>query len=102
MNRPLRLAMPAVVPHLYLTVVLVIFAEGAAAETFQGSRSNRQSFDNADEYERMYADAGRRLGLVTFAVAMVADWAYATLERLNTARPKRTSRSFLVGPFANC
>jgi hypothetical protein len=44
--------------HVELSNHDVIFAEGAAAETLQGSRSNRQSFDNADEYERMYAAGG--------------------------------------------
>lgn len=37
----------------------VIFAEGAAAETFHPSQSNRENFSNFAEYERLYAGEAR-------------------------------------------
>jgi hypothetical protein len=43
----------------------VIFAEGAAAETYQGS-SNREFFDNFIEYERLYG-RDRRAAVLPYA-----------------------------------
>jgi hypothetical protein len=59
----------------------VIFAEGAAAETFNPSESNRENFSNFAEFERLYA-GGEPVAMTSYAPVLGEEGGWQHLKAL--------------------